>query len=496
MRSPQQAASWWAPATIGALALGVRLFRLHWPGLWSDEGFAVFLARLGLSELLLGTANDLHPPLFYLFLKVWLLPGWSVVYARLLPVLCGVLTVAVVYRMGREAFSPAVGGWAALYAALGPMAVAYAREVRMYALLLLLATLAFYLAWRWAVSRAPGAWAGYVAAMLGALYTQNLAVALFLVVNGLVFVLLVRQRLWRTLLPWLAGQLLVLVGYLPWLPIALYQTLYHRAAWIERARPGDLVSLIPHLAFGEPVLADVALWRWAAWLWLAGMVGPGIWLATRRRQGLLPLAFAGSWFLLLLGLLFGLALRFPIYQEKQFLVLVAPLCLLAGVGTDALPRIPRGIAAAAFLLLVAPSLHNLYFVHRIADHPVEEQWQELAAYLDAELQPGDGLVVQPGAAATTLDLFLRARPDRIAYPREYDPRVGNFSGEPATPDRAETLLRPFAAAHRRIWLIECCVPTFWDPGRYISAWLEEWGEPLPIPAFSGLEVRLFRAREH
>lgn len=494
MRLPRQIPLWLTPVAIGAFALGVRLFRLRWPGLWSDEGFAVFLARLGLPDLFTGTANDLHPPLFYLLLKAWLLPGWSVVYARLFPVLCGVLTVAVVYRLGREAFSAGVGKWAAFCAALGPMAVAYAREVRMYALLLLLSTLAFYLAWRWAAVRAPGAWAGYVAAMLGALYTQNLAVMLLPVVNVLVLLLLARQRLWRALLPWLAGQMCVLVGYLPWLPIALYQTSYHRTLWIGRARLSDLGRLLPHLAFGEPALQDATLWRWVAWIWLAGMAISGVWLAFREHRMRLPLFFTGLWFVFLLALLFGLALRFPIYQEKQFLVLVAPLYLLAGVAMDTLPRVPRGVAAAAFLLLIAPSLYNLYFVHRIADHPVEEQWQELAAYLEAELQPGDGLVIQPGAAATTLDLFLRTRPDRIAYPREYDPRVGNFSGEPATPERVEALLRPFATAHQRIWLIECCVPTYWDPGRYIPAWLEEWGEPIPIPAFSGLEVRLFRAR--
>ena len=494
----RQLPPWLTPAAVAALALGVRLYRLHWPGFWSDEGFALFLARLPLPELFCGTANDLHPPLFYLLLKAWILPGWSVAYARLFPVLCGLLTVGIVYQIGRELFSPAAGGWAALYLALAPTAIAYAREVRMYALLLLLATLSFYLAYRWASSSGPGLWAGWIAAMLGALYTQNLALLLLPVQNALVLWLLARQRRWRAFLPWLAGQLFVGIGYLPWFPIAFHQTVYHRPLWIERATPEQLGSLLPHLTFGEPLLSAATenLWRWAAWIWVAAVVVFGGCLAAlRTRQARVPLMFAGLWLLLLLGTLFGLALRFPIYQEKQFLVLLAPLALLAGTGTGALPKVSRGIALAIFLLLIGPSLYNLYFVHRIADHPVEERWQELAAYLEAELQPGDGLVIQPGAAATTLDLFLRARPDRIAYPSAYDPRVGNFCGEPATPERVEALLRPFAALHRRIWLIECCVPTFWDPGRYIPAWLDAWGEPVPIPDFPGLEVHLYQARE-
>jgi 4-amino-4-deoxy-L-arabinose transferase-like glycosyltransferase len=479
---------------ILAVALAVRLFRLTWPGIWSDEGFSIFLARSPLPDLVLGTANDLHPPLFYLLLKVWLLPGFSEVWGRLFSVLWGMATVVLAYLAGRHFFDPAVGTWAALVLALSPLHVAYSREIRMYIVLVFLSALSLYLAWRWAAHPFRGAWAGCIAATLLALYTQNLALFLLPVENILVVATLVGRRRWGDLGHWVLGQVLLLLGYLPWLPVTIAQTLFHRATWVGTARPEQLRDVFPHLLLGEPRLGEEGWWLLAAYLWMAAaLVGAGLYLAKRRerwRNGL----WSTGWFLLLAGMLVGVTTHFPIFQEKQFLMLTVPMALLAGWGLAGLPRAGRVAALLLFLVLVIPSLVNLYVRHEIADHPPQEAWRELAAYMEAHIQPGDALVINPGAAEPTLNLYLTAPITRAAYPQTYDPRVGNFAGQVATPQRVEALLRPLAEGHRRIWLVECCLPTFWDPERYLPAWLEAWGRPVDLPAFPGLEVRLYERK--
>ncbi len=478
-------------AGILAVALAVRLFRLTWPGIWSDEGFSIFLARSPLPDLILGTANDLHPPLFYLFLKVWLLPGFSEVWVRLFPLLWGVATVVLVYYVGRYFFHPAVGMWAALFLALSPMHVAYSREVRMYIVLVFLSALSLYLAWRWAVAPFRGAWAGCIAATLLALYTQNMALFLLPVENILVVAALAVQRRWGDLRHWLLGQLLLGIGYLPWLPIATYQTLFHKAPWIALARPEQLRDVFPHLLFGEPRPVQETWWLPVTYLWMAAaLVGVGLSLA-KHREGRESGLWSVGWFLLLAGLLVGVTTRFPVFQEKQFLILTVPMALLSGWGVSALPRPGRVSTLLLFLVLVIPSLVNLYSRHEIADHPPQEAWKELAAYMGAHIRPGDALVLNPGAAEPTLNLYLQTSITRTAYPRVYDPRVGNFAGQVATPQLVEAMLRPLAESHRRIWLVECCLPTFWDPERYLPAWLEGWGRPVDLPSFPGLEVRLY-----
>ncbi len=483
---------WHLPlAGILAAALAVRLFRLTWPGIWSDEGFSIFLARSSLPDLVLGTANDLHPPLFYLLLKVWLLPGFDEVWVRLFSLLWGMVTVALVYQIGRHFFRPAVGMWAALFLALSPLHVAYSREIRMYIVLVFLSALSLYLAWRWATAPFRGAWAGYIVATLLALYTQNMALFLLPVENVLVVVTLVARRRWGAIGHWLMGQLLLVLGYLPWLPIAVYQALFHKAAWVAPARLDQLRDVFPHLLFGEPRLGQETWWLLAAYLWMA-VVLLGIGLASakhRERWG--NSLWSVGWFLLLTGLLVGITTHFPIFQEKQFLMLTVPMALLAGWGVSALPRVGRVAILLPFLVLVAPSFFNLYSRHEIADHPPQEAWKELGAYMESHIQPGDALVIHPGAAAPTLDLYLKTPISRTAYPQTYDPRVGNFAGQVATPQLVEAALRPLAENHRRIWLVECCLPTFWDPERYLPAWLEKWGQPVDLPTFPGLEVRLY-----
>ncbi|MGB9723270.1 MAG: glycosyltransferase family 39 protein [Chloroflexia bacterium] len=478
-------------AGILVAALAVRLFRLTWPGIWSDEGFSIFLARSPLPDLMLGTANDLHPPLFYLLLKVWLLPGFSEVWVRLFSLLWGVAAVGLTYHIGRRLFRPAVGDWAALFLALSPLHTVYSREVRMYIVLVFLSALSLYLAWRWAVHPFRGAWAGCMAATLLALYTQNLALFLLPVENILVVATLVGRRRWGALGHWLLGQGLLLLGYLPWLPITAYQALFHQAAWLAPARPDQLRDVFPHLLFGEPRLGQETWWLLAAYLWMAAaLAGIGLYLA-KHREPWENILWGIGWFLLLAGILVGMTTHFPIFQEKQFLMLTVPMALLAGWGIAALPRAGRIAALLLFLILVAPSFLNLYGRHEIADHPPQEAWRELAAYMESHIQPGDALVIHPGAAAPTLDLYFQVPISRTAYPQAYDPRVGNFAGQVATWQRVEAVLRPLAEGHRRIWLVECCLPTFWDPERYLPAWLESWGRPVDLPHFPGLEVRLY-----
>ncbi len=478
-----------------ALALATRLFRLTWPGIWGDEGFTIFLARSSLPDLFVGTANDLHPPFFYLLLKAWLLPGWSEVYVRLLPVLCGVLTVVLAFWIGRRLFDPVVGAWAAFYLALSPLHVLFSREVRMYVVLILLGTLSAYLAWRWMEQPLQWGRLAYVAVTLAALYTQNMALFVLVFENLFVLWLAVRDKRWKDWGHWILGQVLLLLGYLPWIPVVIDQALHRHPTWIGRGTLSGLAWAVTHLVLGQRGWQEEGVWQVVAlaWLGVLAVVVGGVCL-LRRRPWRRPGSFVWAWFLVPGVVLFGLSLRFPIFQEKQFLLLTVPLALLMAIGTAGLRKGWRVVAAVAFLGLVVPSLYNIYFRQQLVDHPGEEAWRDLAAYIDTYAEPGDALFYNPGAAEVILGLYLKTPLPREAYPQPYTPRVGSYAGETATPERVAARLEPFAGQYRRIWLAECCLPEFWDPQRLIRAWLEQWGRPVEIPSFPGLQVRLYESR--
>jgi hypothetical protein len=126
---------------ILAVASGLRAWRLGQLSFWYDEVVTMRLAEAAtpaaLIERLLKTDATralLHP----LLLQVWIrLFGSSEVAARALSALCGVVTVGLVWWIGRLVFDRQTGLWAAWLAALSPPLVSYSRESRMYALLVM-----------------------------------------------------------------------------------------------------------------------------------------------------------------------------------------------------------------------------------------------------------------------------------------------------------------------------------------------------------------------
>ncbi len=87
---------------VAAIALGafaLRLIALGRDSLWYDETVSVYLAGQRAAELIAHTARDIHPPLYYLLLRGWLLlAGYPTGHAdpdRLRPGVHGRLPVAL-----------------------------------------------------------------------------------------------------------------------------------------------------------------------------------------------------------------------------------------------------------------------------------------------------------------------------------------------------------------------------------------------------------------
>jgi mannosyltransferase len=133
---------------LTALAFAVRFATLHARGFWIDEAITIDLIQGSLGDLV-GRLNQYtldQPPLYYLL--AW---GWAKVFGtgevglRLLPAICGALTVPVAYLAAAELFSRRAGLVAALLTTLSPLVVWHSQDARPYALVILLAGASFAL---------------------------------------------------------------------------------------------------------------------------------------------------------------------------------------------------------------------------------------------------------------------------------------------------------------------------------------------------------------
>ncbi len=132
------------------------------------------------------------------------LVGWSEFAVRVLPWLCGLLTIAWVYRLGRDLFSARIALVATSLLATSVLFLAYMHNVRPYSAAMLFAAIVLWGYWRVALcARPPGhaARLALVAGATGLLYAHYFA-ALLLPALGLFHLLFVRKnrRWWQPVL--------------------------------------------------------------------------------------------------------------------------------------------------------------------------------------------------------------------------------------------------------------------------------------------------------
>jgi 4-amino-4-deoxy-L-arabinose transferase-like glycosyltransferase len=357
----------WPLFAILLFAAALRLYGIGAQSLWYDEGNSARIAERSVALIVEGAAGDIHPPLYYLLLKLWrAVFGASEAGLRSLSAATGIGAVAFTYLLGRDLANRRAGLIAAGLLALAPFAVYYSQEARMYALLALCASASSWALARWL--RAPDKPFGalLVLATAAGLWTQYaypfVMLAQGLWTLGAAWATRQAQSAPRLLTGYALINVIALAVYAPWAPIALRQI---RGWAVEAQRytlPDAAIDAYRWLAAGRTIDAQGAL---AAMLLIAALALIGL-LAGRA-----SLIDRGALFLLC-ALPLALLFVFGLYRDaylKVLLLCVAPLMTLTALGIDALAarfsdrRAQWAIAlatCAAIAAAVWPALRNQY----------------------------------------------------------------------------------------------------------------------------------------
>jgi mannosyltransferase len=116
----QQGAQGWIWGVAG-LALVLRLFHLGAWSFWHDEALTILLAQKPMADLVRITAAVVHPPLYFLLVKLFLLFGHNEFVVRLPSALGSVGAVILLYLIGRDLFDQQVGLVSAFIMAISPL---------------------------------------------------------------------------------------------------------------------------------------------------------------------------------------------------------------------------------------------------------------------------------------------------------------------------------------------------------------------------------------
>lgn len=490
------------------VALALRLYRLDAQSLWLDEASSLRDARAfgagGLTALArVDQVAPLHAILLWIAIRIG---GESEAALRMPSVIAGVLAVPAIYFTARRLFPrPAVALASAALLAISPFAIWYAQEARMYACVMLAATL--YVGLVWPVTSRP------LRPGELALITLVTAIGLgfhhYMALVGIAFgaFLLVRGEAFRPrVLIWAGTQVVAAIVFSLWLVLTLDNM--GNAAGNEKPSallwaPYTIYSFLvgqsygpspTELALAGPRAAAAALHHLPAiaLLGAASAVVGVVGLRTMLRPGSRA---AGSW--VLAWLLVPLALTMiataltrvqfnvryvAVSQSALMIVLAVGLVAIAARLRRARPRsgwaLVGGAGAVTLVGCMAVADAQLYSAPVYAKPDV----RGFARFLD-RLPPGAIVAADNNRISKMLD-YYGGRPLRGDLQVDYN----LASRTPKAVWRNIARLRP---APSELWLIEY---RSWeaDPRGYVRAQIERVGDPVGVAAWPGVTIRQYR----
>lgn len=415
------------PLLIPLLALTLRLYRLGAQSLWYDEGVSVYLARMSLPQLTVWTAEDIQPPLYYYLLHFWLpLFGQSSseFVVRFPSLFFGVLTVPLLYGVGRHLFSATAGLLAAFLAAISPLYLWYSQEARMYTMLTFLCLLSSYLLLKALERKAPPylpLWLAFAAANVAAAYTHYFA-GFVMAFQGIYLMYWAWQmREWRSLLQGVAAFVVIALAYLPWVPFMLHRYQADVSYWEGTLKLNEaLRKALISFSLGETVFEGVGI-RLAVGYGVIALIAIAALAFSKHdadhetRSILHPassLLFLLLYLLLPIALIIALSYRVPKFSPR-YLMLSSPafILIIASGLTTLLQRtavIRYSLFALCFLFILTTSAYadyNNYF----NVHFTKPDFRGAAQRIEEHIGPDETVILTSGHMYPAFTYYYRGQ---------------------------------------------------------------------------------------
>ena len=373
---------------ILAVSLVSRCFQLGTRGIQYDDAFSFFLAVRSLPEIVSGTAADTMPPLYYFLLHFWLVISRELWFLRLLSVILTMFSSLLLFALVSELAGAKAALWATLFAAISPMQIYHAQDLRMYALLEFFQLgYAFCLVKAWKYEQvigkfALGWWIGVVLFAVGAMYTHNLAIFGLVAAN----VYLLFKRNWRLQIKLILAQGVAGIFSLSWLIMI----------------PGQLDKVQRAFWTPKPGIVEVVQ---AILMWFVNLPLNGFWLVLcavlsiqafvlillelwRSRKIWKEPDYLIAWALVPPLLLFGISyLIRPVFVPRGFLVSSMAFYGLAGIVVAKRGVIGKWMAGT----FVLAALISLPFYYTFAEFP-RSPFREAVIVLQQNYQPNEVIV--------------------------------------------------------------------------------------------------------
>jgi mannosyltransferase len=425
----------------GITILGA-LLRLHYLGaesLWFDESASVGIAHLDWFNLWkVVSLAEANMVLYYGMLHVWLTFGESEFVVRSLSVLAGVLTLPLIYAIGKRMFGARVGLVSAVLLATNVFHIKYSQEARGYSLVVLLATLSSLFFIRAIEHQSRHDWIGYVLTSTLAVYAHFFGVLVLGAQWISIALLRPRDVPWKKLLISIS-----LIGTFL-LPLAVFVLTRDtgQVAWVSKPGIYDVYGLLDSLAGGGRPLG-LAYFIFGV---VALLVALRAWVSSGVSFDNWRYGFLLSWLFVPIVTVFAISFVKPMFVNRFLIVSLPALVLLVAIGVCQIRQ--RWLFAGGLAVLLLLSVRKIPWSGAQLE---KEDWRGATSYVLSGASPKDGILFYTSYGRLSFDYYARRLTTRsnrvkVVFPDQLDLSMATKL------DPDDYLLASLPQQYEQLWL--------------------------------------------
>jgi uncharacterized membrane protein len=389
--------------------------------LWCDEAFSAMMVKYNLAGILANTVKDVHPPLYYIIIKIFsLILGRSEWALRLVSVLGATGLVALGAGPVRKLFGARTAYVYAAAALVTPVILIMAHEARMYSLAMFTVTASAVYGLLILKEGKPSSWIIFGVSVLASAYLHYYALLAVFVINIFMLVwILVKKR--DQLKFFLITAALVVAAYAPWIFFFLGQvSKVDRAFWINPAQPFTVFLSVLHYFtyknfFPKGIVTDVFGPVVLGVIFITIIVALVFMLKNKEKQksGMLLLLTTGCLGTLLFAFLVSLFVA-PILYHRYMAVCAGLLILAFSVAAGHFRR--NAVTASLVALFVAL---NATAIFNIQVRRFNGPFYDITDKIGAKIKPGD-LVITTDCYCVSPALYYLPQADHFFYVNRFE----------------------------------------------------------------------------
>lgn len=322
-------------------------------GFWGDEAWTAVISRLPIPEIIQVTGQDFHPPLYYLFVHVFIRLFGSSEWIRLISTLFFALSLVAVYHLTKKLMTQAAAVVSTILVAVSPILFVYTFEARSYAMLTMMSVVSTYVFWQ--AVNLPGNRKKstkktirflVIYAILGVLGVYTHYYMWFILASHGVYWLLLDRRQFKAVF---LSYLFMVVVQAPWIPV-LFSQVNSVAGDYWIGAPNERT----HAEYLMRVMAGDVDTPWQVPLsrvmFAAVLVSPIlVWFKNKRRVSK-PYWLMWCWWLVPVLIPTLISLVMPVFFYRYLVFTSVPIIIIVVWGWSALGK--KALYVLAVLLLV------------------------------------------------------------------------------------------------------------------------------------------------